>query len=233
MLLKSLCALRRIVPLVLVALSLFGCATVKKPLTGIVPGRGVETLQSAVAITAKSGEHSSGGRGYLIYKAPDLFHLALLSPFGQTVLEAFSSGDRFTCLIHSRQTAYSGVLSELPETSALKSMSLLKWVMAPPPFSTPASARESVVAGGDRYYFDPNGLVERKVSQEGDEVLYEEYRNVDGVAFPESLVIRNRYGATVRIVFEEPQINAPVEESALRPDLSGVVVLPLADFRAM
>jgi len=208
----------------LTAASLFGCATVKKPLTGIVPGRGVETLHSAIAITAKSGEHSSGGRGYLIYKAPDVFHLALLSPFGQTVLEAFSDSDRFTCLVPSRQTAYSGLLSELPETSALKSMSLMKWVMAP---------KESVVASGDTYYLDEIGMIERKVSREGDEVAYEGYRNVDGVAFPESIVIRNRYGAQVRIVFEEPQINAPVEESTLKFDLTGVVVLPLAEFKAM
>jgi len=218
--------------LLLMAVSLFGCATVRKPLTGIVPGRGVETLQSAIAVTAKSGERSTGGRGYLVYKAPDLFHLALLSPFGQAVLEAFGDSDRLTGLIPSRQTAYSGALSELPETSVLKSIGLLKWVMAVPPSPGPAP-EEPVVISGDRFYFDRFGLLTRKVSGEGAEVTYERYRNVDGVAFPEAILIQNRYGASVRIVFDEPRINAPVEESALTPDFSGMVVLPLADFKAM
>jgi len=227
---RRLRASLRMVIVVLSAFALFGCATTQKPLVGIVPGKSVETLQSAVGITATSGEHSTGGRGYLAYKAPDLFHLALVSPFGQSVLEAFAVSDRFTALFPSKQTAYSGYLSELPETSSLKSMGLLKWVMVPAPAST---ERESTGSSGDRYFFDARGLLERKVSPEGDEVFYEQYRNVDGVAFPESIRIANRFGASVTISFEDPQVNAVIDNSVLTPNLEGFTVLPLMMFKGM
>lgn len=207
---------------------LFGCATAPKPLIGIIPGKSIETLQSAVHLTATSGEHSTGGRGYLAYRAPDTFHLAMVTPFGQSVLEAFASGDRFTCLIPSRETAYTGLLSDLPDQSTLKSMTLLKWVMEPPP--TPVTESDS---SGNRYYFDPRALLVRKVSAAGDEVTYEDYRNVDGVAFPGSLLITNRFGASVRIEFDDPQINAPVDDTVLVPALEGVTVLPLAMLRGI
>lgn len=218
--------------LLLLLVTFSACATVKKPLTGLVPGREVETLQSAIVISVKSGEHSTGGRGYLIFKQPDRFHLAVLSPFGLTVLEVFADSDRLTCLVPSRQTAYSGLLSELPETSALKSLGMMKWVVAPPP-PVPASSgtREVSAASGDRFFFDKTGLVERKLSEQGDEVLYQDYRNVNGVAFPDSIVIGSRFGATVKIDFDEPQINQPVEDSTLTSSLEGISVLPLADFK--
>ena len=218
--------------LLLSLFSLSACATVQKPLTGIVPGREVETLQSAISISVTSGEHSTGGRGYLVFKGPDRFHLAVLSPFGLTVLDVMSDGDLLTCLVPSRQTAYSGRLSELPETSALKSLALMKWVVAPPPAAGALSGREMTTPSGERFFFDKNGMVERKVTQQGDEVVYQEYRNVNGVAFPESIVIGSRYGASVKIVFDEPQINLPVEDSTLTLNLEGVGVRPLADFKS-
>lgn len=220
---NSLCASLKILS-VLAVFTLSGCATAQKPLTGIIPGKGVETLQSAVGITATSGEHSTGGRGYLAYKAPDAFHLALVSPFGQSILEAFALSDGFTALFPSKQTAYRGHLADLPPSSPLKSMSLLKWVMAPAPVST---ERESTGSSGDRYFFDSRGLLERKVSPEGDEVVYEQYRSVDGVAFAESLRITSRFGASVTISFDDPQINAAIDDSVLAPNLEGFTVLPL------
>lgn len=229
--LKHLIIFSKNTVLLLLLVSLSACATVRKPLTGLVPGRQVETLQSPIAITVKSGEHSTGGRGYLIFKQPDRFHMAMLSPFGLTVLEVFSDSDRLTCLIPSRQTAYSGLLSELPDNSALKSLGAMKWVVAPPAAAPPSGTREVTAASGDRFFFDTNGLVQRKVSLQGDEVVYDDYRSVNGVAFPDSIVIGSRYGAEVKITFDEPQINLPVEDSALIPVLEGISVLPLADFK--
>jgi hypothetical protein len=43
----------------------------------------------------------------------------------------------------------------------------------------------------------------------------------------------NRQGDTVKIVFDEPEVNQPVEESALVPALEGVEVRPLAEFRGL
>ncbi|HBG06477.1 MAG: hypothetical protein A2075_17285 [Geobacteraceae bacterium GWC2_58_44] len=230
---KRLSIFSRNTILLLFLVSFSACATAQRPLTGIVPGREVETLQSSIGITAKSGERSTGGRGFLIFKQPDRFHMAVLSPFGLTVLEVFSDTDRLTCLIPSRQIAYSGLLSELPETSALKGLGMMKWVVAAPPPAEGVSARsrELTTASGDRFFFDDNGLVQRKVSKQGDEVIYHDYRNVNGVAFPESIVIGSSFGATVKITFEEPEINQPVEDSAVTPILEGFTILPLADFK--
>ena len=213
-------------------LSLFACATVQKPLTGIVPGREVETLQSSIAITMKSRGGGSGGRGYLIFQYPDRFHMAVLSPFGLTVLEVFSDGQQLTCLGPSRQAAYRGPIADLPESGGLKTFGMLKWVVARTPLPEASTgAGEMVAPSGDRIIFDKFGLVQRKVSPEGDEVDYAGYRNVNGVAFPDSLEIKNSYGDTVRIVFDEPEINAPLENGALTPNLEGFSVRPLSEFK--
>ena len=204
----------------------------KKPLTGIVPGREVRTLQSSISVSVKSGTHSTSGRGYLIFKQPDRFHMAVLSPFGLTVFEVFIDNDRLTCLVPSRQAAYSGLLSELSEDSALKSIGMMRWVVArPPQGAPPAGSNEVTGPSGEQYYFDNYGLVERKVSAAGDQVSYLDYQNVSGVAFPESIVIASRNGASVKVVFDDPQVNDPVEESALAPNLEGYRILPLADFK--
>jgi outer membrane biogenesis lipoprotein LolB len=220
--------------LLLLPALLSGCATPQKPLTGLVPGRTVETVQSSISISVSAGTQSTGGRGYLAYQAPALFHLVLLTPFGQTVLEAFSENDRFTCVVPDRRVAYTGLVSELPDNSVLKSVDLLKWVMAPAPFPVPApAAGETVQVSGVSYRFDKNGMLERKVSSEGDQVSYRNYQSIEGIAFPESVEVQNRYGAKVRIVFDEPQLNATVEESTLKPDLTGLSVLPLAEFKSL
>jgi hypothetical protein len=219
------------IALLLFLVSLTACAAVQKPLTGIVPGREVETLQSAVAISMKSGEHGSSGHGFLIFKYPDRFHLAVLSPFGLTMLEVSSDGDKLTCLVPSRQTAYVGPIADLPESGGLRTFGMLKWVVARVPPHDPSAGREVVTAAGDRIFFDKFGLVQRKVSPEGDEVEYSLYRNVNGVAFPDSLEIRSSAGGTVRIVFDEPEINNPVDASTLAPNLEGIRVLPLSEFK--
>jgi hypothetical protein len=221
--------------LLLLLLAVSACATVnKEPLTGIVPGREVETLQSSVSVSARSGEHSTSGRGFLIFKQPDRFHMAILSPFGLTAIEVFSGNDRLTCVIPSRQTAYAGLISELPENSSLRSIALMNWVVARPPAASGAPAsREMTAPSGDRFYFDEYGLLERKVSPEGNEVAYHDYRSINGVAFPESLVISNPYGASVKVVFDDPEINQPVEDAALTPNLEDYTVLPLSEFKGL
>ena len=70
----------------------------------------------------------------------------------------------------------------------------------------------------------------RKETAEGDRVVYRDYRNVEGVAVPESIELTNSRDDTVRIVFEEPEVNRPVEETALSPHLEGIKVLPFTEF---
>ena len=81
--------------LIVAASFLSGCAvTPKSPLEGIIPGKEVETLKSAISISVKTAERSIGGRGFLIFNRPDRFHLAILSPFGLTMIDIYSDGDR-------------------------------------------------------------------------------------------------------------------------------------------
>lgn len=216
--------------LLAILFALSACAAARPPLTGIVPGRAVETLQSSINVSAKAGKETSSGRGFLVFKRPDRFHLALLNPFGLALFEIFGDADRFTCLVPSRQVAYAGLLSELPPESAFKSLAMMAWVVAPPGAEHPG---EVVSPSGERVVLDRRGLVSRKVSPLGDEVSYHDYLNANGVAFPESIVIRSRFGATVKIVFDEPEVNEPLEESALVPALEGYRVLPLSEFRGM
>ena len=93
--------------------------------------------------------------------------------------------------------------------------------------------RENVNGSGvrERLFYDVQGLLERKETEEGDRVAYRDYRNVNGVALPESIELGNRNGDTVRIVFDDPEVNQPVEEGALKPNLEGINVMPFSSFK--
>jgi YD repeat-containing protein len=220
--------------LLLAALALFaGCAAAPKaPLTGLVPGKEVETLQSAISISVKTAGRSMGGRGFLIFKRPDRFHLAVLSPFGLTLAEMYSDGERFTCVIPSRQTAYSGSFEELPEQDGLKAWAMMRWVVERTPVAGPALERENVNSAGvrERLSYDAQGLLSSKETVAGDRVTYRDYRNVNGLAFPESIELTNSRDDTVKVVFDEPEVNRPVDDAALTPRLEGVTVLPFSEF---
>ena len=226
--------LRKLIISALLVLVISGCAAAPKPpLTGIVPGREMETLRSAVNLTVTTADRSIAGRGFLIFKRPDRFHLAVFSPFGAPLVEVYSAGDRFTCLVNPRHTAYSGLISELPDRDGLKAWSLMRWVVERTPSVGPALKREHVNEAGERelLFYDSRGLLERKETEEGDRVDYRDYQVMDGVPFPASVELIDSRGNLVRIVFEEPELNRPVEDATLVPALDGVTVLPFSQFR--
>lgn len=211
-----------------------GCATVPKPVLPPTPGKEVETLQSPIVISVKTPEKSTGGRGYLIFKHPDRFHLVILSPFGLTLFEVFSDGERITCIIPSKNSAYSGLISELPDRGGLRSWGMMRWVVARPKFFGPVTgSRESMTPDGRKelVYFDEQGFLQRKVTEDGDQVVYGDYRNVNGVAFPGTIELSDWRGNTVKITFDEPEVNEPVEDAALTPDMDGIAVLPFTEFK--
>jgi outer membrane biogenesis lipoprotein LolB len=219
-----------LVALLLVA----GCAAQPKPpLTGLIPGREVETLQSAITMSVKTADRSMGGRGFLVFKRPDRFHLAVLSPFGPTLADIYSDGDRFICVIPARQTAYSGRIDELPDRDGLRAWAMMRWVVERTPPPGPALVREHKNGSGvdERLFYDKQGLLVRKETEKGARVDYRGYRNVGGVALPETIELANPQGDTVRIVFEDPEVNGPVEEGALKPHLEGLTVLPFTSFK--
>ena len=212
---------------------LSGCSTAPKPLVGLAQGREVETLQSRISVAIRAPGGSQGGRGYLIFKRPGSFHVAIISPFGPTILDMFITGDRITCLLPSRQIAYVGRLAELPEKGGLRSWGLMRWVVEQPPPSGPALSREHVMADGRRetVSYGEQGIILRKETEDGYKVSYLDYQVVNGVAFPSVMEISTPQGGTIRITFNEPQVNQPVEEEALSPNLEGFTVLPFSAFK--
>jgi len=218
-------------------LSLAACATAPKPLPSARPGKQVETLQSEVSLSVRSGEKSIGGRGYLIFKQPDRFHLAVFSPFGFTLMDLFVANDRITCLIPAKQTAYQGLISDIPDGNALKGWGMMRWVVETAPVSEgiQAKSQEVITPDGKKEVlsYDDRGLLASKTNEEGDRVVYKDYHDRNGVAFPSSIEISNAKGDTVRLLFDEPEVNQPVEDAVLTPTLEGVDVLPLTAFRGL
>ncbi len=210
-----------------------GCATVTRPLEGIVPGRNLETLTAAVSVVLKGPEKSLGGRGYLVYRKPDRFHIVLLSPFGLTLLEVFSAGENLTCLIPSKGVAYTGRIIDLPDREGLRSWGMMRWVVDSPPPSGPSLYRDHLTAEGvrEKVFYDGQGLVIRKESENGDQVSFLDYTVVNGVPVAEVIEIASATGERVRLTFSDPEVNQPVEDAMLKPDLTGVKLLPFSAFK--
>jgi hypothetical protein len=229
--------IRRIIQPLLIVLALSACATVPKPVEPVKPGREVETLQSVVSLSVKNAAHSMGGNGYLIFKRPDRFHLVVLAPFGVTAMEVYVNGEHVTCLVPSKQTAYTGSFADLPERNALKGWSMMRWVVENPPAASGSDGgeREHIREDGRKEFllFDARGLLERKSNEEGDQIIYSNYREISGVAFPVTIEMLDRQGNAVKVAFDEPEINQPVADAALVPNLEGFTVLPITDFRGM
>lgn len=224
-----------LMPLFLLFLS--ACATAPKPLPSTAPGKQVETLQSEVSLSVRSGDKSIGGRGYLIFKQPDRFHLAVFSPFGFTLMDLFVADDLITCLIPAQQAAYRGRITDIPERNALKGWGMMRWIVdAPPaPDGEAAATREVTAADGSKEIlcYDDRGLLASKSNEDGDRVVYRDYHDRNGVAFPSNIEITNAQGDSVQIVFDEPELNLPVEEAVLTPDLAGMEVFPITAFRGL
>lgn len=231
----SLATKNLLLPILLLTLS--ACATAPKPLPSVRPGNEVETLQSEVSLSVRSGDKNIGGRGYLVFKQPDRFHLAVFSPFGFTLMDLFVHDKLLTCLIPAKQIAYQGLITDIPDGNALKGWGMMRWVVETPPASddTRAVTRNQITPDGrtEIHCYDDRGLLASKSNEEGDRVVYRDYRDRNGVAFPSTIEISNAKGDSVRIVFDEPELNQPLDDIVLNPALEGVQVLPLSAFRGL
>jgi hypothetical protein len=229
--------IRKIILPTIFILTFSACATVPKPVAPLKPGKAVETLQSVVSLSVKNSAGSMGGNGYLIFKHPDRFHLVVLAPFGVTMMEVFVNGEHMTCLVPSKQTAYTGTFAELPEENALRGWNMMRWVVENPPAASGADGgeQERVREDGGKEFllFDERGLLQRKTNDAGDRITYSKYQEINGVAFPATIEMQDRQGNKVKVSFDEPEVNQPVEETALVPNLEGYTVHPITDFRGM
>jgi YD repeat-containing protein len=223
----------RLLLLSLVVLICAGCATT--PVVPVTPVHGVAitTLQSGVSISLETAAGSTGGRGYLLFRSPDTFRLTILSPFGQTVLDLFVAGERVTCLLPSKKQAWRGTMGDLPENLGNRVWPLLQWVVEPPHPAGPALVRRFPRPDGtqETVSYDRDGFVLRKVDAAGNEVLFGDYRVAEGVAVPWQIEVRTVAGDRLKLLLDDPEVNAPLADDLLHPSLDGMDLLPLAEFR--
>lgn len=212
-----------------------GCAAAQKPQTPFIPGSAVETLSAMVTISVKTPDGGLGGNGYMVYRRPDRFHLVILTPFGTTAIEFFARDDRVTFMVPSKGVAYVGSFADLPEKGGMQGWRMMQWVVEGAPLLNPGARGDVELTGADGRKsiatYGKDGLLERKVSGDGEEVLYRDYQSVGGVPFPALIEFTDRRGVRVKITFEEPDINKPVEDTALTPNLEGITLLPLSSFK--
>jgi hypothetical protein len=208
-----------------------GCA--RLPVVPAAPATGgrLETLQSAVTVSLSAESGTLGGNGILYFRRPDRFRLALLSPFGQVVLDMAVAGDQATCLIPERRQAWRGSLQELPGRLGGRVWPLMGWIVAETPPAGPAREREFPRPDGgyDRLFYDDAGRLTRKESPAGDEVTYRDYRTIAGLAVPGGIEVVTAAGSRLLLTMDEPEVNLPLADEQLTPTLEGVAVLPLAE----
>jgi hypothetical protein len=167
----------------------------------------------------------------MIYHRPDRFHVVMLSPFGSTVLEAFALGEQLTLVFPSQTVAYTGRFDELPDGSGMQAWRLLRWVMDADPAETAGltgAIERMARAGGRETVVYESGLVAAKTNVAGDRVSYRAHELVNGVPFATELEMQTVYNDKIRLVFNDPEINAALDGTAFVPRLDGMNVLPLS-----
>lgn len=226
----------RLFLLLSLCLTLFtGCATTKLPELRPVHGVAINSLQGSVNLSLETASGSTGGRGYLIFKQPDSFRLTILSPFGQSLFDLYVNSGKVTCLIPSKKQAWQGEMAELPENLGARVWPLLKWVVEPPHPAGAALQRTFNRADGssELVRYDTAGFVLSKENSLGDTVSYGDYHVVDGVAVPWRIELKTAARDRLQLLFDEPEVNTPLDEELLTPQLAGLEILPLSQLRGL
>jgi hypothetical protein len=82
------------------------CAALPKVPLDYTQGAVVSSISSEVSLSARSSGKSLSGHGFMVYQRPDKVHLVVLSPFGTTLMEVYTLGDRITLVYPSQGVAY-------------------------------------------------------------------------------------------------------------------------------
>jgi hypothetical protein len=218
---------------VLMMLFLAGCTASKFRTTAAPKAHDIETLQSSVSLALNSKAGKMAGQGVLFYRKPDSFRLSILSPLGQVIMDIVVNGEEVTCLIPPRKEAWQGTMRSLPERLGMHIWPLMQWAVESSDAPGPSLEREFMRPDGttEKVYFNAVGLVVRKVNSHGDMVSYDSYNSFDGAAFPTVVEIVTREESRLKIVFDDPEVNRPIEKGIMRPQLDGVQMHPLSEFR--
>ena len=212
------------------------CSCVSRPAViepQVVHGVVIDTLQGGVNVSLQSPAGKMSGNGVLFYKRPEIFRITILAPFGQTVFDIIVNDGKVLCLADSRKKGWQGELADLPPWLGARIWPLLKWVVEPPHPAGASLERSFTRPDGsvEKLFYDSAGFVQKKVNSVGDLVTYGDYRVIDGIAVPMLMEIATVDGNSLKLVFDEPEINKPVENEVLAPDLKGYEILPLVEFK--
>lgn len=169
------------------------------------------------------------GNGFLFYKKPDSFRLSILAPFGQVVFDIIVSGEKVTCLQEKRKTVWQGTVGDLPPSLGTKVWPLLKWILEPPHPAGPSRERFFTRDDGtvEIVHYEPGGLVLQKVNGAGDEVFFSDYRITGDRAIANRIELTASEGSRLVLTFDDPELNLPVDDGILSPDLAGYEIRPL------
>ncbi len=209
------------------------CAAPRKPLLVTAPEGAVtvNTLSTSVSLAVRSRAGNLSGNGLMVFRRPDRFHLVMLSPFGSTVMEAFASGEQLTLLYPSQGVGYDGRFDDLPDGSCMRGWRLLRWVMDATPSGSPpldgTFKRVSPVVGQETVTYK-SGLVIAKSTSEGDRVVYRNHELVNGVPLAMEVELETVDHDRIRLVLEDPEVNAGLEDSSFVPRLENLRLLPLS-----
>lgn len=210
-----------------------GCVATRPSLT-YQSGARLETLASSVSLSLTTGEGGMSGTGYLVYRRPDQVHLIMQSPFGSILFEVFVRGDRVTLLYPDKGVALIGTLNDLPARAGLDGWRLLGWVMDADALSSQPGRITRDQTGyqniRETATFDNGMLVEKKRST-GELVFYSDFVVVNGIPFATEIDLRNDRNEQIRLVFDEPEVNTVLEDTAFQPHLDGYTVRPLAEIQ--
>jgi hypothetical protein len=220
----------------LVLLLLLFCSCATRPAViepQAVHGVVIDTLQGGVNVSLQSPAGKMSGNGVLIYKRPEIFRLTILAPFGQAVFDIIVNDGRVLCLADSRKKGWQGALADLPPWLGARIWPLLRWVVEPPHPAGAALERSFIRPDGsvEKLFYDSAGYVQKKSNEAGDLVTYGDYRVVDGIAVPMLIEMATVDGNRLKLAFDEPEVNRPVDDAVLAPDLTGYEILPIAEFK--
>lgn len=228
----------RLLLIVIIAALLAACSAPGRQMPPLVdamrPGEVVETVSSAVTLSLRTTERNLAARGVMLYRRPDQLRLALLSPFGTTIMEALVNGEQLTLSYPSSGVAYQGAINELPAATGQRGLAMLHWVLdSDPPanaaangvFSRPASR------GAVEQVSVQEGLVVEKSLSSGERVRYRDYRSHNGVPLAHELLMESAEGDRIRLTLEEPDVNQPLDEQSFLIPLAGLRLLPLSHLK--
>lgn len=225
----------RFLAVIIPLLFLSACVTAR-PALEYNPEVSLDTLSAAVSLSISTADRGMSGSGFMVYRRPDQLHLVLLSPFGTTMVEIFSHGEQITLLYPGSSTAYIGRIDDLPEKGGLQGWRLMRWVMDAVPANSNllnTTLERTGNQGVTEKVTYENGLVISKSTKNGDQVYYSRYTLVGGVPFATELDLRNAQDDRIRIVLDDAEVNAPLEEAAFQPHMEGLRVLPLSELREL